>query len=308
MVDYRATAPGLAMHRASLFHVLWQAALAAGVTFATGAAVSAAPLSGALRWLERDGADRLGPFDLIIDASGAGSRLSPLVARALPFGAVWASVPWPDGSNLPSDQLSQRYFRAEKMAGVLPIGCLPDDPTPRAALFWSLPLAALNDWPDANFDQWRDEVGQFWPAMVPFLDQLQGKADLTPARYTHGSLRRVHAPALVFLGDAAYRASPQLGQGANMALLDAMGLAMALDACPLAQALPRYAASRRWHRWFYQTLSAAFTPMYQSHSRTLPMLRDWVLAPVGRMPPVDRILTALVSGDLLPPLASTHWT
>ncbi len=307
-VDYRAGAPGLAMHRASLFHVLWSAAMAAGVTLATGAAVLAAPQEGGVRWLVRDGGgDRLGPFDLVIDGSGTGSLLSPMAARALPFGAVWASVPWPEGAVLPQDQLSQRYFRAEKMAGVLPIGRLPDDPTPRAALFWSLPLAGLEAWPEVRFDAWRDNVGRFWPAMVPFLDQLRGKADLTPARYAHGSLARVYQPGLVFLGDAAYRASPQLGQGANMALLDAMALTLALAACPLADALPRYARMRRWHRRFYQALSASFTPMYQSDSRLLPVLRDWVLAPVGRMPPVNRILTALVSGNLLPPLASTRF-
>lgn len=306
-VEYRRAAPGLAMHRASLFHVLWQAALAAGVTLATGAAVQDCPLAGEMRWLARAGAAALGPFDLVIDASGAGSLLSPLVARPLPFGAVWASVRWPDGTGLPQDQLTQRYFRAAKMAGVLPIGCLPGDPTPRAALFWSLPVAQLDTWPAVDFGQWCAEVGRFWPAIRPFLAQLHGKADLTPARYSHGSLRRVHEPALVFLGDAASRASPQLGQGANMALLDAMALAVALETCPLAEALPRYAAMRRWHRRFYQTMSAAFTPMYQSHSRLLPVLRDHVLAPVGRMPPIRQMLTALVSGDLLPPVASTRW-
>jgi 2-polyprenyl-6-methoxyphenol hydroxylase-like FAD-dependent oxidoreductase len=306
-VDYRAGAPGLAMHRASLFHVLWQAAEAAGVTMATGATVLSAPLTGAERLLEREAAGRLGPFDLVVDASGAGSRLSPLRARVLPFGAVWASVPWPEGSVLPTDQLTQRYLRADRMAGVLPIGCLPHDPTPRAALFWSLPLAGLDGWPDRDFDEWRGEVGRFWPEMVPHLAQLRDKADLTPARYSHGNLTRVHAPALVFLGDAAWRASPQLGQGANMALLDAMALALALDACPLAEALPRYAATRRWHRRFYQLLSASFTPMYQSHGSSLPLLRDRILAPLGRLPPVDRLLSALVSGDLLPPIASTRW-
>jgi 2-polyprenyl-6-methoxyphenol hydroxylase-like FAD-dependent oxidoreductase len=306
-VDYRAAAPGLAIHRASLFHVLWTAAQLAGVTLATGAAVVAAPAEGALRRLERDGADPLGPLDLVVDASGAGSRLSPLAARALPFGAVWAQVPWPAAGDLPPDQLSQRYFRAEKMAGVLPIGCLPDDPTPRAALFWSLPAAGLDRWPETGFDAWRDEVGDFWPAIRPFLAELTGKQDLTLARYSHGSLSPVHQPGLVFLGDAAYRASPQLGQGANMALLDAMALAVALDTCALAEAPARYGAMRRWHRRFYQAGSAAFTPMYQSHSRTLPLLRDLVLAPLGRMPPIRQMLTALVSGDILPPLAATRW-
>ena len=64
---------------------------------------------------------------------------------------------------------------------------------------------------------------------------------------------------------------------------------------------------RRWHLRLYQAMSAVFTPMYQSDSRILPALRNLILAPVGRMPPVRQILTALVTGDVLPPLASTHW-
>ena len=306
-VTYRAASPGLALHRAALFAVLWDAARAAGVTVVTGAAVTAAPIHGAERWIARAGTEPLGPFDLVIDASGTGSALSPLQARALPYGAVWAQVPWPDRATLPIDQLTQRYQAAAHMAGILPIGCLPDDPTPRAALFWSLPLASLDRWADVNFDQWCDAVARFWPAITPFLDQLHAKADLTPARYSHGTLATPHGPALAFIGDAAHRASPQLGQGANMALLDALALSLALDALPLVEALPRYAAMRRWHLRLYQAMSAVFTPMYQSDSRILPGLRNLILAPVGRMPPVRQILTALVTGDVLPPLASTHW-
>ena len=64
---------------------------------------------------------------------------------------------------------------------------------------------------------------------------------------------------------------------------------------------------RRWHRGFYQRFSAVLTPMYQSDSRALPVLRDRLLAPLGRMPPVRQVLTALVSGDVLPPLAGQPW-
>jgi hypothetical protein len=50
-------------------------------------------------------------------------------------------------------------------------------------------------------------------------------------------------------------------------------------------------------------MSAAFTPQYQSDSRWLPALRDRVLMPVSRLPPVPRVLMRLVAGDLVPPLA-----
>jgi 2-polyprenyl-6-methoxyphenol hydroxylase-like FAD-dependent oxidoreductase len=89
-----------------------------------------------------------------------------------------------------------------------------------------------------------------------------------------------------------------------MALLDAMALSLALRQNP-DQALPRYAQMRRWHVRSYQAMSAAFTPMYQSSGWLLPALRDHILAPASRIPPLPRLLTALVSGDMIPPIAGT---
>ena len=303
-VRYRPAAPGLAMHRAALFHLLWQAAARAGVTMETGEAVTDAPLrpGGAGRLILRERAPPLGPFDLVVDAGGAGSALSPLRARALPFGAIWGHVPWPGDAALPQDRLTQRYLGAHRMAGVLPIGRLPDDPGPRAAVFWSLPRPALDRWAETDLAAWKAEVTAFWPEMAPFLAPLTGTADMTPARYSHGTLRRPFAPRLLHLGDAAHRASPQLGQGANMALLDAMALAQALRQGPADTAAERQAQMRRTHVAAYQAMSAAFTPMYQSDSRALPLIRDHLLAPLSRLPGVRHLLTALVSGDLVPPL------
>ena len=91
-----------------------------------------------------------------------------------------------------------------------------------------------------------------------------------------------------------------------MALIDAFALAQALR-LPLDEALPAYHRSRRWHLALYQGLSAAFTPQYQSHSRSLPALRDHALSPLSRLWPLPRILSSLVSGDLIPPIASTRF-
>lgn len=306
-VSYRPQAPGLALHRASLFHVLWQAmALHPNIKVITNAEVTAAPLTHGKRMVSLANGETHGPYDLVIDASGSHSALSPLKSRALPYGAIWGHVPWPNQSRLPRNQLCQRYHRADRMAGVLPIGQLPNDPPPRAAVFWSLPLAALDQWPAQNMGEWRSQVAALWPEMADFTETLTDPAQMTPARYTHGTLRRPYAPALAFIGDAAHRASPQLGQGANMALLDAMALAEALRLDP-DEALPRYAQMRRWHVRIYQAMSAAFTPMYQSSSKILPRLRDHFLAPASTLPPVPRILTALVSGDMIPPIAGTRF-
>ena len=87
-----------------------------------------------------------------------------------------------------------------------------------------------------------------------------------------------------------------------MALLDAHALALAVDSAPdLNEALEAYARARRWHVRFYQALSLAFTPAYQSDSRILPLLRDWVIAPATRLPGFRRFVAAAVAGVVLDP-------
>ncbi|MFV0384033.1 FAD-dependent oxidoreductase [Paracoccus sp. (in: a-proteobacteria)] len=301
-VRYPRGAPGRAFHRASLFHLLWQGANAAGVPVVTSAEVTHAPLDGAGRRIRLNDGRDFGPFDLVIDASGARSALSPLRARPLGYGAVWASVPWPKAATLPQDQLRQRYLAAHQMAGAMPIGRLPDDPAPMAAVFWSVAADRLAAWRATPLSEWKAGAMTLWPELEPFLVGLTQHAHLTEAVYTHGTLRRPFDHALVHIGDAAHRASPQLGQGANMALLDAFALSLALRQ-PLDDALPDYAAMRRWHVRSYQMLSAMLTPMYQSDSRWLPVLRDRFLAPVSRLPGVSHLLTRLVAGYLTPPVA-----
>jgi 2-polyprenyl-6-methoxyphenol hydroxylase-like FAD-dependent oxidoreductase len=291
---------GLALHRAALFDALMRAAVAAGAVVTPSARVLAAP-AGAARWLDTE-AGRFGPFDLVVDAAGARSPLSPLQARPLPYGAVWGTVPWPAGSALPPDRLTQRYRRADRMAGVLPIGRIGDS-GPLAAVFWSLPRARAEAWASVDFPAWKAEAAAFWPDFAPFLEGLRGAADMNVALYAHGTLARPWAERLVHLGDAAHRASPQLGQGANMALLDAQALARALACHGPDEAPAAYAAMRRWHVRMYQAFSAAFTPQYQSDSRLLPVLRDRLLFPLSQLPPAPWLLNRLVCGDLIPPLA-----
>lgn len=300
-VSYRQRAPGLAMHRSALFNQLWKAALAAGVQVRTGTDIHSVPHGKGRRLLCLQNGHPVDDADLVVDASGAGSRLSPLNARPLGYGALWGTVPWPAHTSLPTNELRQRYQAARRMVGVLPVGRMFEADVPRAAVFWSLPTHALVTWGQASIEEWRNEARALWPEVEPFLDTLTDTSHMTPARYAHGTLCRPYAPGLVFIGDSAHRASPQLGQGANMALLDAWALFNALHQHPLHQALPAYAAARRWHVRLYQGMSAAFTPLYQSGSRSLPLLRDHLFAPASRWPGVPRLLTALVSGDLISP-------
>ncbi|MBM7068760.1 NAD(P)/FAD-dependent oxidoreductase [Actibacterium sp. 188UL27-1] len=295
---------GLAIHRASLFDALLDAVSVAETDLQPSSRIIATHLGSEGRRLEHADGTQSQAFDLVIDASGATSALSPLRGKTLPYGAIWGTVPWPDGTDLPPTQLSQRYRYAEHMIGVLPIGALPGADTPMAAIFWSMPEGDHDTWRAAPLDQWKAEAMTLWPAMAPFLETVQRHDDMTMARYTHGTLNTPVAERLVYLGDAAHRASPQLGQGANMALLDAYALAWSLrQSNDLTNALALYVRTRRWHVRIYQAMSWAFTPQYQSDSRTLPWIRDNIMMPVSRIPPVPRILSALVCGTLVTPVA-----
>ncbi|MCY1126959.1 NAD(P)/FAD-dependent oxidoreductase [Frigidibacter sp. RF13] len=304
-VAYRPEAPGLAIHRAALFAALWDAAMARQVRIEAGATAIATPFAGKGRTVLLEDGRSLGPFDLVVDASGAGSRLSPLTARPLPYGALWGTVPWPAGTAFRTDELRQRYLSARRMLGVLPVGTAPGSDGPLATIFWSLPVDRIADWQAAPLTKWKAEASGLWPDFAPFLQTITRHDQLTPARYSHGTLCHPYAERLAFIGDAAHRASPQLGQGANMALLDALALVTALKDGP--GALPAYGAMRRWHVRAYQAMSALFTPMYQSESRLLPPLRDHLMAPMAGLPLIRQTLTALVSGDMIPPLAGQRF-
>lgn len=290
---------GLGIHRASLFSVLHEVCMAEGV----GVTPRSLVVGRDGQRFVLEGGKRTGAFDLLIDASGSGSMLSPIRARALPYGALWSVVDWVPGVIEP-DRLTQRYSHADRMMGVLPIGTPEGADRPKAALFWSLPSGGYDDWRVAGLDAWKREAQAHWPEAWEFADQIGATDDFTMARYGHGTLWRTAGDGMVHIGDAAHRTSPQLGQGANMALLDASALAWAMERHGnLDDALRAYVLTRRWHVWGYQLLSAVFTPQYQSDSRALAFLRDRLLYPLSTVPPLPAALARLVRGTLLPPIA-----
>jgi salicylate hydroxylase len=300
----RGGAFGLGLHRAALFDVLHAAVQAAGIPIETGREVGGHDGEARPRLVFAGGA-RAGPFDLIVDALGSGTPLAAPTGVVLPYGALWASLDWPgEGGALRLDALEQRYVRASIMAGVLPIGRSPASPRPQAAFFWSLRRDRLDAWREAGLDAWKDEVRRLWPSTAPLLDQIDRPERLTFARYTHRTLPSPVGPGLAHIGDAWHSASPQLGQGANMALLDAYALAKALREAPdVPAALALYRRLRGRHVGLYQWLTALFTPVYQSDSRLLPILRDQLMGPLSRLWPATALQAAMVSGLIGAPLA-----
>jgi 2-polyprenyl-6-methoxyphenol hydroxylase-like FAD-dependent oxidoreductase len=221
--------------------------------------------------------------------------------QELAFGALWAALPWP-GAPFAEDRLEQRYHRASVMAGVLPIGRRHGEDTQLATFFWSLKPTDYEAWRDRGLAAWKEDVTALWPAVASLLAHIRTPDDLTLARYGHHTLARPVAERLAVIGDAAHSTSPQLGQGANMGLLDAWALVRSLEAQQdVPTALAAYAAARRGHVRLYQALSRVFTPFYQSDSRLLPAVRDLMLAPAVSLPFAPKLLALMVAGLLNDP-------
>ena len=304
---------GLGVHRAALFDVLHNAVQAAGIPVVTGAEINALRNSGDKIELVAADGHSIAVVDLAVDASGARSVLKPKASRGnevkpLAYGALWASLGW-RGEGFLSNALQQRYERASVMIGVLPIGSITPGAERLAAFFWSVRLADAEKLYADGLDAWKARVAGYWPQCQPYLDQIDDFDQLALARYGHHTLRPPVAERLAVIGDAAHSTSPQLGQGANMALLDAAALAAALTAHDdMAAALAAYARARRSHVALFQLLSYALTPFYQSDSRLIPYLRDTLVATVAKVPPMPAVLAAMVSGTLLNPFAAAGLT
>ena len=278
---------GLGLQRGALFEVLREAWGNQGLLHTGQPVATVDPDTGRVH--TADGRVH-GPFDLVIAADGSASALraqlgAPALDRPYPWGARWCLVPagdWPHGA-----ELRQRYRAARRMIGLLPVGTRPGDPVPRLSFFWSLPVAQFDAWDTPEgFAAFQRELRALWPEAAGVFARLPTQpSGFARASYRDAVLERWHRGRLVAIGDAAHSMSPQLGQGVNMALLDAWALREALRSHgSVAQALAGYERARRAHVGIYHFWSRWLTPLFQSEHDRIAALRDWSFLPLGRLP------------------------
>lgn len=277
---------GLGMQRGALFSLLDEARAGAGQLHAGTTIATVDVGQGRLR----DSEGRVhGPFDLVVAADGAASTLRGTIEggtgldRVYPWGALWCLLPAEDWPHL--QELRQRYVAARKMIGLLPVGTRPGDDTPRLSFFWSLPRADFERWQADGMAPWLDELHALWPQASARFAHLRDASQLARAVYRDAVMTRWHQGRMVLAGDAAHSMSPQLGQGVNMALLDAVALRDAVRTHGAAgEALQAYQAQRRAHVAVYQRWSRWLTPLFQSDRDAWAKARDVLLGPMGRLP------------------------
>ena len=184
------------------------------------------------------------------------------------------------------------------MMGLMPVGRRPGDPdgTKLVTLFWSLPVEALAAWKSMDIAVWRAEASALWPEASRLLGALTSD-DFTAASYRHVALAQWCAGPIVVLGDAAHGTSPQLGQGANLALLDSVRLAGAIAASTdVAEALARFERLRLSSTRYYRQASHLLTPFFQSRLTPLAWLRDAFMRPMHSLPMARHFMATTLGG------------
>ncbi|HTL36920.1 MAG TPA: NAD(P)/FAD-dependent oxidoreductase [Kofleriaceae bacterium] len=303
---------GIGLHRGLLFETLYNAARTEpGVTVRTGCTVRG------LHWdrgvptiLDGDG-NAYGPFDLVVVADGAVSELRGIAGTttrdtAYPWGALWFVTDDPD--QVFTRELYQIGVRAHRLYGVLPTGkgaVSSGNEQPVVSLFWSMAARDVDAWRKSDLEAWKAEVRALDPRISFVLDRITSEEQVTFARYRDVQMSRWCDRGVVFVGDAAHAASPQLGQGANLALVDAWTLADCVreqlerghaTGAAIEAALGDYARRRKQHLAYYQRMTRWLTPFFQSDSQLLGWVRDWVFPIANLIPPVRNHMIKTMAG------------
>lgn len=301
-MSYRRFHPeayGLGIQRGALMGLLWGRLRELGVRWHCGAAVEGFRQDDRGVTLSRADGGTARHAALIL-ANGSFSKLRQGMkvgqhARLFPWGAVWTVLPAPAG--FPQIELRQRFRSASQMLGLMPVGRASHADTRRGInLFWSLPVAELDGWSTRiGLDRLKQQMAGLFPDVAPLIAGLTDPAQLREARYADVWMARWHDGRVLAIGDCAHGMSPQLGQGANMALIDAHELAAEAGG-DWPQVFARYTRRRRAHLRFYGQASRGLTPMFQSHAVVAPWLRDRFFGWGGRLPYLHQQSIATLAG------------
>ncbi len=300
---------GAGTHRATLLDILLDAAQHAGAEILWNTHIAKITRDATQRpMLHEANGTTYGPFDLLLICDGAHSTLRdqsgvPARVSRYPWGALWFI-----GKRTPEfdpQVLWQSVGSTRELTGFLPTGTRDD----LLSLFWSIRLDHIDRWRNTPLEDWKREILALAPQAESFLKQIDFHSQVAAAAYHDVRMKQWHGDRVAILGDAAHALSPQLGQGVNLALMDAAVLARSLaDQSSLPEALDHYSRTRRRHLRFYQFATRWTTPFFQSDILPLGWLRDLVFPIIQYVPPLRRQMTATMAGGKTGPFSSLKST
>jgi len=313
-IDYRDQADcdfALGMHRLALWNVLRDESKRSGVDLCVDSAVVDIASTGNHQYRLIGAESSLltdHEFDLVVDASGAYSKLRthallPSSPKTLTYGSLWSTLTLSPDSSYKSDEMILNTDKDNSGIGILPVGKVELDGEALVTLFFNMVWRDSPQWTDETFRQWKHAMYEQWPQITQFLDQIINSEQLYLAKFTQHTLPKPYGDGIAFIGDAAHSSSPQLGQGINMALLDAVTLDWAMNQeAQLDKALQLYASKRRLHVMIYQTLARTLEPFYQSDNKLAIATRDAFYPVLSKLLYLRRANTYLIAGRLGWPL------
>lgn len=255
---------GLGRYRISRRHIvslLARRAQQSGVEIVTGSTVADATPDGNI--VLESGEKR--PADLVVAADGINSVIRE--SLALMERRVWQNeggvrmvIP-----RLPEDIATDTRdgtAMIEAWADKRRILYCPNSQSEVYAILTCMERDAAGCATPIDTDAWR----QSFPTMGPLLERIARDTDWDECRWVRFQtirLKRWSAGRIAVLGDAAHAMPPYLGQGAGHAMMNGLGLAVAIDEAPdLASALalwerrerPLTEHTQRWTRVYGATI------------------------------------------------------
>lgn len=238
----------LTMTRQLLYQALLDQAIGAGATFNVNSRIAGAREEGAL--VAADG--QVFRADLAVGADGVGSAIRDSLGltsfhRTCSDGAIRMLVPRLPSERKDTEAADVRAYFATTGQRILSTPCDSEN----------LYLAFITKTDDAR----RTELPinqAAWREVFPALGSLMGRVGVGGRWDTYQviKLSRWSAGRVAVLGDAGHSTPPTLGQGAGLALMNALSLAVALDqADDIEHALCRWEAHERPLTEYTQDLS-----------------------------------------------------